>query len=614
MQFKSSSDKLQLILFAFFSSVLATTFGYGFGIGNQPEQLPIVMRAMDPTFLTGDAFVNSSTLYGPRYLFAHFTAGLALMIGLPAAFYLLTLLGNFFIAIVTGYTALTLFENKKFAALFAIIAVLCGKTFWLGYSNIIYRTFLEPMHLAMPLALAGFLAMLKNRPQWAMLACGLAAVFHPLFGLECGAIFLFIMVAEAVLFRRNTLDQAEKRNLWLSGGLFTLISVALLYPYEAEPAIPTATFIYILAIFRHPHHYLPSTFPLDQYLQAAAFLAAMALIWWIAARSTQTLRQHNRKLIELCIILALLAVAGYVFVELIPTRLITSAQTFRLLILVKWLALVLLGGWIGSLRSTPAIQDRHLNAWTYALGLLTPLSMALAAAGDFVYLWLSGFAGKKLLRLMQAAMPVLLLVSTLFYEPDARNTIILLLLLVLVSLQDAFRKDWQIGLSSLAVSGILLLVYLRVVPLPALNNYVVFERPAFTLEQQDSEELQVARWVKANTPEDAIFLTNPSFGFFRYAAERAIVVSYDSFPFQDQAMLDWQQRIFDCYGHPQSNGFDAISELRDGFTALTGDDLIALQEKYHFTHAVLYSHMETRFPVLYESENYKVILVEEPHR
>ena len=49
------------------------------------------------------------------------------------------------------------------------------------------------------------------------------------------------------------------------------------------------------------------------------------------------------------------------------------------------------------------------------------------------------------------------------------------------------------------------------------------------------------------------------------------------------------------------------------FSLPNGDDLIALQKKYHFTHAVLYSHVETRFPVLYESENYKVVLVEEPH-
>jgi hypothetical protein len=613
LQFKHSTEEIQFILFAFFSSLLATTFGYGFGIGNQPEQLPIVMRAMDPTFLTQDAFVNASASYGPRYLFAHFTAWLALGIGLPAAFYLLTLIGNFLIALFTGYSALTLFERKKFSALFAIVAVLCCKTFWLGYSNIIYRNFLEPMHLAMPLAIAGFLAMLKNRPVLAMLACGLAAVFHPLFGLECAAIYLFIMVAEALLFRRSTISAVEKRGLFIATGIFIVSSVLLLYPYDQQPSIPADTFIQILAVFRHPHHYLPSTFPLDQYVQALTFLFAIALTWWAAAKIVPSLHEHNRKLIGICIVLGLLAVGGYVFVELIPIRLFTSAQLFRLLILIKWLGLLLLGGWIGTLRSDSENQIHHLSAWTFVLGLLTPLTMALAAASDWMFSWLAQRSTKKTIRIVKTGVPILLLVSTLVYELDTRNTILLMLLLLLVSLQDAFQKSWQVNLSTLGLSALLLLVYLRVIPLPALDAYAVFERPAFTLEEQDSEELQLARWVKENTPTDAVFLSNPSFGYFRYAAERALVVSYDSFPFQDQAMLDWQQRIFDCYGQPQANGFDAIPELRDGFTALRGDDLIALQKKYHFTHAVLYDHMETRFQVLYRTENYKVILVKEPH-
>jgi len=243
------------------------------------------------------------------------------------------------------------------------------------------------------------------------------------------------------------------------------------------------------------------------------------------------------------------------------------------------------------------------------LGLITPLSMAMAAAADQIYQWLWHKNHVKLLRLMQSLTPFALLLSTLIYEMDDRNTLLLIFLLFLVSMQDAFSKNWQIALGSASLVGLLLLVYLRILPIAGLDNYSVFDKPLFTLEAQTSEELQIARFLKENTPSEAVIFTNPSFGELRYAAERALVVSFESFPFQDQAMLDWYERLIFCYGQPQANGFDAIPEMRDAFTALTGDDLIQIQQRYPFTHAVLYSSMETRFPVLYQTETYKIIQV-----
>ena len=611
MQELNKNNQRQLFLFILLSSLLATVFGYGFGVGNQSEQLPIVMRAMDPNFLKGDAFVNASAAFGPRYLYAHFVAALAKPFGLPAIFFLLTWLGNLGVAFFTALITRELFKGKKYAAFFAIIAVLCGKTFWLGYSNIVYRNFLEPMNLALPLAMLGFWAMLKNRPLIITLACGLAAVFHPLFGLESGVIFLFVILLETFLFRHTDNQPDMKRSFFLASGGYILISGLLLFPYHLHPSIPDETFIYILAVFRHPHHYLPSVFPFNQYLQAAIFLFAMGLTWRSATKLLPSLKEQNRKLISVCLILLSLALAGYVFVELIPIRLITSAQTFRLLIWVKWLGLILLGGWIGSLRSkdTQMENNKHLSSWTFVLGLVTPLTMAVAAAADWIYSALWHQQQTKLLRLMQSLTPFVLLITTLFYEVDARNTLLLLALLFLISMQDAFPKAWQVNLSSAGLVTILLVFYLRILPMAGLDAYPVFDKPLFTLEEQTSEEMQVTRFIKENTPADAMFFSNPSFGELRYAAERAIVVSFESFPFQDQAMLDWYQRIIDCYGIPKSNGFEAIPEMRDAFTALNGDDLVRLQQKYGFTHAVLYSAMETRFPVLYQTENYKVVRI-----
>ena len=611
MQENNMNNQQQLFVFVFLSSLLATVFGYGFGVGNHSEQLPIIMRAMDPGFLKLDAYVNASAAFGPYSYYAHLVAILAKPFGLPVVFFMLTWLSNLGIAFFTGLSTQELFREKKYAAFFAIIAVFCCKTFWLGYSNILYRNFLEPMNLALPLAMFGFYTMLKNRPLWITLACGLAAVFHASFALQSGAIFLIILFVEIFLFQRTSHQPGLKRNLTIAIGGFIGISALFLFPYQQQASIPDAVFIQILAYFRYPHHFLASTFPIEQFLQAAFFLLAVGFTWLNAAKLLPSLKEQNRKLISLGLILLSLALAGYVFVELIPTRLITNAQTFRLMIWIKWLGLIFLGGWIGSLRSKESEEEniKHLSSWTFVLGLITPLSMVLTAAMDRVYGWLWKKSRSKALRVLQSLTPFVLILSTLIYEIDARNTLLLIALLLLISMQDAFPKTWQINLGSAGLVTILLLVYLRIIPIPGLDAYPVFDKPKFTLEEHTSEKMLVARFIKENTQADALFFTHPSFDELRYVGERALLFSFESFPFQDQAMQDWVQTLLDCYGKPASTGFEAVPEMRDAFTALNDDDLVRLQQKYGFTHAVLYSSMPTRFPVLFQSETYKVITI-----
>jgi len=127
-------------------------------------------------------------------------------------------------------------------------------------------------------------------------------------------------------------------------------------------------------------------------------------------------------------------------------------------------------------------------------------------------------------------------------------------------------------------------------------------QPVISLSQLSGDGIDVAAFAKAHTPVDAVFLTPPTLGEFRYTAERAIVVDFDAFPFQDQAMAEWQQRIFDCYGVPGLTGFDAVTEMRSHYKALTRPDLLRLQAKYGFSYAVIYRETPTDFPVLYDNE------------
>ena len=605
-----------LALFCLLVGGVASLWGYSYIGGNQVEQLPLVMRAIDPTYLSNDFFVNTFGPTSPRYFFAELLALLARLAPLPAVYLGLTILCNSLSALVTALVARDLFDGSDAAALFAALAVMSAKTFWLGYYNIIYHTPLEPSLLVMPLLLACIWAGLRQRPLLSLSAAGLAALFHPLMGLETGAIMLGVMVIEYYLARKT---QPVKLPALLGGVAILAGSAAIvLLPNSRAPTIPAQQFIQILAFFRHPHHYVPSTWDLWQYAQAPAFLVPVGFAWWLGYKANiARLKQLTRPMLALCAILAVLCLGGYVFVELIPIRLWVTAQTFRLLYIIKWLGLILAAGWIGlaventlskasSPPTDPAATDFSGIRLALLLGCLVSQLSLLAA---FSYEVLGEFKRTTWIRKPLVALGFLAVGGLLAVaiQPDAQVFFLVAFFEILaVSLLYIRPRLAGAALNVALVSALLVPVFwgsqLRPYAITAL-----IPKPVYSLSDLSSEEDDLANWVRLHTSKNAIFLVNPSLGEFRITAERAIVVDFTAFPFQDQAMAEWQQRMNDCYGVTRFKGFDAVPVLRNKFTRITDKKLAALQTKYGFDYAVLYKATKTKYPVIFDTQNYKVV-------
>jgi hypothetical protein len=90
------------VLFLALLGLMATVLGYRFGFGNQIEQLPLVMRALDASYLTNDFYVESASGFGPRFYYVHLVAGLARVAPLPVVFFGLTLVVNLALVGSTG--------------------------------------------------------------------------------------------------------------------------------------------------------------------------------------------------------------------------------------------------------------------------------------------------------------------------------------------------------------------------------------------------------------------------------------------------------------------------------------------------------------------------------
>ncbi len=605
---QSLSGWLPLLLFCISAGLLATLWGYNYSAGNAEEQLPFIFRALDPTFLNNDFFTNTFDLYGPRTFFSEFIAFFARAMPLAAVLFLLTLASNIAIAFLSAKVSNYFFPRSRFSMYLAAAGVLTLKTFWIGYSNIIYRNFLEPEHLALPFILLGFYLILKRRFIPAALSFGVASLFHALLGLELGWILFGVVVLD-VIFQKFRKEPQVSKLLPLGIGLVNMavFSFVLLYPYTQQTPIPADEFNHLVAYVRHPHHYLPSYFEPWQYGQAAVYLLGFAFAFWFALKRSAALRLHKRFLITIGALLALLCLGGYLFVEVWPSRLWTSAQMFRLPYLLKWFSIVLLTGWAGDLIENAADKESRLLGISAAVGLITPVSLAFVPMA----LWARQVILPKLKLSPKILQNAVILVVTLgliaIYKPEFRTWACYLILFASIGLLT-FLKSKKVGLLSgtsmpLAFSVLFILFSTTLTP----PSFLKYEVPVFSLYKTTGEVAEIASFAKANTPADAVFYTPPRMGEFRYLAERAIVVDFAAYPFQDLSMREWYRRIADCYGVSPLMGFDSVTQLNLTVYRISDEELKTLSDRYGFNYAVVYDSTETYYPIVFRTQSLKLI-------
>lgn len=135
-----------------------------------------------------------------------------------------------------------------------------------------------------------------------------------------------------------------------------------------------------------------------------------------------------------------------------------------------------------------------------------------------------------------------------------------------------------------------------------------------TLSDVQGSDVKVANYARRNTREDAVFLTPPQFGRFRLAARRAIVVDVKAFPFQDKAMVEWKERLLDCYGEVDTINSRTLRKMEKHYKSIDSASILSLRQKYGFTHAVLYKETSTELPVVFENSTFKVVAVQEDNK
>lgn len=613
MKHEKQIDILFLTLFCIcFASFIQKYF---FGYEGDFEQLPMMFRALNNMFIPFDFFTNTASIFGPRHYLVAAVTALATEQNFSGVYFLFTLIPNVLLSLATGVFAMWLFDRSRLAALLSIVFVLTIDSTNLGNSGEIRASAPIPLHVAMPLLLTGVIGFIRGSVVVSILGFLFASFIHPLL-----AYGTFLLLAGSFFAARLFKYQATVPILRLTlGCLFVLVLSAYYFwylPSVGASTIPDADFIHILAYFRHPHHYVPSQFLISDYLRTCCLLFTYFASIYIIGDWCPKVSAIRKPLILLASLLIIACISGFIFVEILPTRLFVMAQPFRFAYLIKWFTFLLYAGLIAhQSKATDNLTQRNFQHWItpafLAVSILSPYTMALAVG---VLLWMKSFNNRVVYKNISPFF--FLLVILLFIlgaiKVESQTSYYLLLLLIVYTvcqLRSLLASAGFVILSALSFHFFLNHLAEKV-PFNLGSYFYSYRSTRHTLADYPyGQHTTVADFLRSRVPQDSILVVPPDAGWVRFLGEKAIVVDHKAFPFQDSAMLEWYTRMQDSYGPTDLLGSEAYNAMDTNYHNIKDARLTMLRNKYKVTHALLYKDTVSSMPVLFENNTYKIVEV-----
>jgi hypothetical protein len=591
------------MVFALLAALLATFLtDYRYAEVGLEEIDPMIQRAIDPGFLANDFFTNVSVEFGPRFYSTRLIAALATPGSLPAIYFALTLLINVTIALLTALLGRDLFKNNS-AGLVAVALVMGATSLQLGGAGQAHASEPNSYWMSFPFALAAVWFATRARPILVGLFVGLVAVLHPAFGAAVGAL-LFTSLAVAFVIRRR---QEGIRIPWpgLAVGLFLFAALlaVVAVPYSGGARIPEAQLFDILRL-RAPHHLLPSTFVLSDWLKGILFMVTVFIAWrWLRQKGLPD-RFPAILIAALTACLLLFFLAGYLFVEVWPWKPWFIAIPYRSMSFLVWVGMLVIGG---SVAQRLVDQSRRGEGVFLQASSFNPISAGLA------HLAVLFKERRDLTRPVAVGVAAIALVAGIpFTQP---RDLVQFVVVNALAIWFLFGPDrvWAAvaGVAApLALAGALLTYQTLVHTEGAIDRV----GPEIFPSQVEGPEADIARAARDLTPSDAVILTPPTFGTFRVLSERAIVVDTRDIPYQEDAMAEWMDRIITIYGLPGASGLESQDFGREEYDALdetyrgiTDQAIQGFCGQYSTTYAVLFSDTVTAYPVLDDNGTYQLV-------
>lgn len=260
----------------FYSLLFLFVYGYKFNCSDLEEHLPAVYKMLNPHLYQGDyvtEFLASN--FSVRYFYNHTLYYPGLVFSLSTVAFTLMLM---LLTVFTYYiqkTSFVIFKNHITASITPFIAIILLNKITIG-GNTVSDNMLTCTVFANTLCMAAFYYGLSSRLRIAALCCGLATWYQPLIGLQ---VFLLLMLMHSVI------NKFRLKEIGITITFYFLSASPMLLPlfnrqFFAESATPDMLFYYVLYVFRNPHHYLPSFFPVADYIKSGILFLISGLLFF----------------------------------------------------------------------------------------------------------------------------------------------------------------------------------------------------------------------------------------------------------------------------------------------------------------------------------------------
>ena len=613
-------DRIYAALFLIFAALLTTFWDYQYGTMDHVEHLPLLFRTEDPNYLINDFYLNANQQnYDPRHYFSLVLIIFKTFLPLPLVFFGLTFLTNTLVAVASYQIGKFFFNADRFAGMIAAMLSLSLRTVELGSVAECHTNSLTPNALAFSIVLLSLNFVLREKWVISGIILGLTSLIHPLVGPECGVLFLGIGLFQTILNR--PFDRTKLKNWFIGTIVFLIFAGISVIPFFIDKGneIDDKTFIELYAHFRGPHHLIPSVFMTADEIKLGIYhfiLLSLCLGAWIyAVKETRTVQII---VITYIFLIFLLALSNYYFAEIYPLKVAIVAQAFRLLYLPKWFFTILLGSLIGKNISTGNQRDK-IFAFAALISSFNPLYLIYV----LVFWGMSTLIHRKFnlpqfvffiettLLYILAVYGLILSFATTSWTADIY---VWLCFIIVLPLFFTIKIPFAIHYTSWILILTCFIIYWsghkRTDAKTPLGKAVSRQ---YDLNDFPTELKEISQKIKALTPENAILIAPPLLGELRYLADRALMINFKTFPFKGKKMLEWRDRLFDCYTWTDKKGFDAATwAFEPNYKVIDKNRLEMLQKKYGADYAVLYAETVCQFPVLFENKKYKLVYIGQP--
>lgn len=523
-----STARIPLTVFSVLIGLLSAALsGYNYGALNQAVYLPELLRAIDSSYLTNDFWLNSASEFGPRFYYMRVFALAADFVSISGVSYLLFIVARCACCVVAAFATRDISGSTAAALIVASLSVSVSP-FRLGheagFSNAV-NPYLTPHMLAEPFLLFALWRGIRGEPVRAASACVPAILMHPALGVSVAGIVLMATLSRCLRLAWPYCPKTRECMHFAVGVLLVSFATGLFWVVPAigsgaffSSSLDDNEFVHILASIRHPHHLVPSTWPIPNWGGAAAFAVAtvIALAGFRQARAAETdQREHQARVTAIMAILVATLFcffAGWLFVEIVPTRWAAAAYFYRLVVIFAWL---------GGILVAAAIANQFVRKdWRWValgfVGLFSAPTLLLYQAS--LCIKVHGVGTSRRATPLFVIVAVLILAGVFIFHRSHSATLFVAVVGMGIAVTiAAFPRLAPVSLAATAVVLILVVGGLclhRSGFLPEggkILSFVVHLQPVLTLDEfrehiKGRAQSDLAAAAKTGTESDAVFL------------------------------------------------------------------------------------------------------------